>query len=244
VGSEETRSGGSRTGSDERNNVVRIPRDWFGPKDDLVPFGPRAWPEDGVSGAEPVDDAAAPFDAETFWGEDADSVHDVVDGRSQAPALPVRHGDRRTLTAAILVLIMAGAGLTAWLSRGSQPRSSRPQVASVRNKPRAGTNRLQERAAVVNRAPRSRIRSRPRTIHRRRLTARTTHPTQVVYRPAQEATPSPSSSSAAAPVASTQAAPRPAASASTAARATSDSQVSQPAFGANGALGPISSPAG
>lgn len=54
-------------------DVVRLPRDWLGPRENLVPFGPRA-----VS----LDAEAAPPSAEDFWGERAAAIHDAL----QAPA--------------------------------------------------------------------------------------------------------------------------------------------------------------
>jgi hypothetical protein len=54
-------------------DVVRLPRDWLGPRENLVPFGPRA-----VS----LDTEAAPPSAEDFWGERAAAIHDAL----QAPA--------------------------------------------------------------------------------------------------------------------------------------------------------------
>ncbi len=50
-------------------DVVRLPRDWLGPREDLVPFGPRA-----VS----LDRDAAPPSAEDFWGEGAAAIHDAL----------------------------------------------------------------------------------------------------------------------------------------------------------------------
>lgn len=56
-----------------RTNVVRLPRDWLGPRDELVPFGPRASSDDAE---EP------PPSAEDFWGERSAAIHDAL----QAPA--------------------------------------------------------------------------------------------------------------------------------------------------------------
>jgi hypothetical protein len=240
VGSEDTRTDGSRTGSDEKSNVVRIPRDWFGPKDDLVPFGPSAPPVDGA-GREGGQAAASPLDAETFWGEDADSVHDVLDGRRVAAS--ARGTGRRTLLVAALVLLMAGAGLTTWLLGSPQRRPARPQIAEIRHEPRAPANQLQKTAAIA-RTRRPAIRTHPRPVHRHRVSTGSVHPTQVIYRPLQQATPSQSSHAIAASSASRQAASGATTSATAVAQPTSSSQVSQPAFGANGALGPMSSPAG
>ena len=65
---------GRQTDGDERaeapDKVVRLPRDWLGPREDLVPFGPRAsTPE-------------APPSAADFWGERSAAIHDAL----EAPA--------------------------------------------------------------------------------------------------------------------------------------------------------------
>jgi hypothetical protein len=164
VGSEETRINGGQTDSDETRNVVRIPRDWFGPKEDLVPFGPAAW-------SAPGHQAETPPDAEAFWGEDADSVHEVLEpvvvGKRSAggPA-------RRSLVSAVLVLVMAGAGLTAWLLASPQRRAAHPQIASVRNALGALAGRLGKQAAVAEYRARPPIRSHPRAVNHRSVTAR------------------------------------------------------------------------
>ena len=86
-----------------RTNVVRLPRDWLGPRDELVPFGPRASSEDAE---EP------PPTAEDFWGERSASIHDAL----QAPADSIdpptgtqarRWFDRRPRAAAVGGLAVA-----------------------------------------------------------------------------------------------------------------------------------------
>jgi hypothetical protein len=49
------------------SNVVRIPRDWFGPREELVPFGPSD-PED----------PPPPVRADDFWGEDSASIQNAM----------------------------------------------------------------------------------------------------------------------------------------------------------------------
>jgi hypothetical protein len=66
---------------DERTteNVVRLPRDWLGPREELVPMGSRA------RTAAPVDDApgdSLPPTAASFWDEDSGSLQAPM----QAPA--------------------------------------------------------------------------------------------------------------------------------------------------------------
>jgi hypothetical protein len=68
---------------DERTteNVVRLPRDWLGPRDELVPMGSRA------RTAETLDDASVeslPPTAASFWDEDSGSLQAAM----QAPADP------------------------------------------------------------------------------------------------------------------------------------------------------------
>jgi hypothetical protein len=64
---------------DPAENVVHFPRDWFGPTEDLVPFGPRA-SQAGVVDLEPP----APVRPDDFWGEDSASIHDAL----RAPGAP------------------------------------------------------------------------------------------------------------------------------------------------------------
>ncbi len=49
-----------------RDNVIRLPRDWLGPREELVPFGPRA------------DEGAPPPSAADFWGEGSAAVQDAL----------------------------------------------------------------------------------------------------------------------------------------------------------------------
>jgi hypothetical protein len=62
--------GHTETGDAPANKVVRLPRDWLGPRDELVPFGAETPP--------PVADA--PPSAADFWGERSADVHDALQG--------------------------------------------------------------------------------------------------------------------------------------------------------------------
>lgn len=227
---------------------MRIPRDWFGPKDDLVPFGPHAWPDDRESsageGSAAARKAKAPLDAEAFWGEDADSLHGVLDGDPRAgSARSARNGDRRMVVAGVLALLIAAAGLTVWVVKGSQRGVLHPKIASVKHTAHAEANRSAVKAAVTGRLARSATRSRPRIV-RRRSPDRATRPTQVVYHPIQ---PAGASSPSPGPTTSVGASPErlsTASSGASAAAAPTSSSQPQSAFGASGALGPMSSPAG
>jgi len=57
-------------------NVVRFPRDWLGPREELIPFGPSA---EGPSND--TRSAGRPPTADDFWGESSSSIQDAL----QAP---------------------------------------------------------------------------------------------------------------------------------------------------------------
>lgn len=59
------------------DNVVRFPRDWIGPREELVPVGPFA----GAGVADLGLDGALPPTADAFWSEESAALHDAV----QAP---------------------------------------------------------------------------------------------------------------------------------------------------------------
>jgi uncharacterized membrane protein YgcG len=63
-----------KTRDGEGSNVVRLPRDWLGPREELVPFGPSAH---GAEATEPAEPATSASD---FWGERSDALHDAVEG--------------------------------------------------------------------------------------------------------------------------------------------------------------------
>lgn len=68
--SEERRSEGRET-----SNVFRLPVDWLGPREDLVPVGPRA---DAAAAAADEATADPPLRAASdFWGEDSAAVQDA-----------------------------------------------------------------------------------------------------------------------------------------------------------------------
>jgi hypothetical protein len=70
--------GGNGARSDD--NVVRLPRDWLGPREELVPFGPAdAEGRDSRNGMPTADD---------FWGEESSAMQSVLEtpARSSASA--------------------------------------------------------------------------------------------------------------------------------------------------------------
>lgn len=93
TGHRQTEDAGGATRNEE--NVVRLPRDWLGPREELVPIGRPA----SVAAAVTSGDDALPPTAEAFWSENSAALHDAVQGAtsvstasSAAPALPAGHG--------------------------------------------------------------------------------------------------------------------------------------------------------
>jgi len=101
-------------GPQSPGNVVRLPRDWLGPREELVPFGPRVVSLDAEPAPPSDNGEAAPPSAEDFWGERAAAIHDAL----QAPANPA-HPDTRS------------AGLA-----GTREASQPPRVGAARGRPR------------------------------------------------------------------------------------------------------------
>src|SRR5262245_12079828 len=64
----DTSDGGGREGLLD-DNVVRLPRDWLGPREELIPIGRS---EDGPS------DSDAASSGEAFWGESSASIQDAL----------------------------------------------------------------------------------------------------------------------------------------------------------------------
>jgi hypothetical protein len=99
----------------DETNVVSFPRDWLGPREELVPFG-----KEGQS----AEDAAhsRPPRAADFWDEGAAAIHDAVEAPDDADAdAASTHRPRgRVLVAAImLALTCAVVGLTSLGGAGS-----------------------------------------------------------------------------------------------------------------------------
>lgn len=75
-GSTSGRNGGKTL---QTGNVVRLPRDWLGPRDELVPFGTPL--DDLPSADESVTESGtpAPPSAQSFWSADAAALHAPLD---------------------------------------------------------------------------------------------------------------------------------------------------------------------
>ena len=180
-----------------RATVVRLPRDWLGPREELVPFGPRADSQNAGGAArsdEPLPSAEgsptcadeSPPSAEDFWGERSAAIHDALQAPADDPAAggaagtrrprrSVRTLDRRILATAAGTLAVAAVVLLAVSSSFSGP--SRPAggakagVAAVFG---SGISRLMQLglakldiSAIRNLAPHADSRETRHTPHRR-----------------------------------------------------------------------------
>lgn len=127
------------------SNVVRLPRDWLGSRDELVPFGPSADPprQPEPAGSPPE---ATPPSASDFWGEESASVQDAL----QAPPEP---GAAQTPRASIDVALESGHGATDDRARAPRwPRRvsyARRKAASAGGEADTSTSRRRGWASVA-----------------------------------------------------------------------------------------------
>ena len=277
--------GSSTTGSEGQDNVVQLPRDWLGPREELVPFGPRAWAQD-ASADQPAEEEGA-FAADDFWGENSESLHTAVRGpvaTSAAEAAPggldpaaqgtpapvvdaVARRSRpgfslRVPVAAAAVVAATVAAVAVLVLIGGAGPGRAPAVNAASANSEALIGHLSSTGGTIDADVRRLASLRLITVRRQhRPPAARPLPHTVSARvaravggssgggtapsvpalPGPSYTPSSTASSANAPVTS---APSGASSDSAGASSSSSSPKNQPAFGANGTLGPGSSPNG
>jgi hypothetical protein len=107
---EEGRQIEAGSATETSNKVVRLPRDWLGPPEELVPFGPPASP--------PTEPDLAGFAPNDFWGERAAAIHSVVEAPEEGPpagATTKARVRQRRFAAAALVGIAAAAAVAVLL---------------------------------------------------------------------------------------------------------------------------------
>lgn len=106
--------------------MVRLPRDWLGPREELVPFGPRASSEDAEQ---------PPPSANDFWGERSAAIHDALEAPADnAPAAigtrsPPRF-DRRPRASALGALAIALLVMIGIVATVSSPTATRRPAAA------------------------------------------------------------------------------------------------------------------
>lgn len=251
-----------------RDNVIRLPRDWLGPRDELVPFGPSAGPEQSkleneVAGRPSADEGrpALPVSPADFWGEHAAALHDAVEEGDEAVArrfvlrlgAALRLEKLRRPTVAVGLAVAVAIVVVGYVSLPGQSGShGRSNVASRQNPSRSGVSSpwSSRRSAMTPRQP---IR-RPANSFRSSQRANAARPAHGSHsaQPPSSATSSPvvyaasASGSTTAPSTYTNPPSSPVPSTSSSAPATTGvgtrHKSSTLPFGAHGALGPGSSP--
>jgi hypothetical protein len=259
---------------DERaaENVVRLPRDWLGPREELVPIGSRA------GAAETPENDALPPTAASFWDEDGGSLQAPMQApagpREPAPEVQSRSGRRRSLprrrwpirsprgraSAVAGVLAVCAVSVIAVIgsSEGGGPNTGDRTTESAAIITSTGVNRAR---LTTNASVMSEISAQPRSHHVAKRAARSKRPrihvtkVRLRHRTHRAARPTHGSSEPVqTPVTTT---PTPASQPTTPSSSSSSGPSSSPApgghtassssghssaFGASGSLGPGSSP--
>jgi len=257
---------GRQTEGDERaqapDKVVRLPRDWLGPREDLVPFGPRA------SAPEPPPSAA------DFWGERSAAIHDAVqapaaeetvaDGSRDVVAAPRGRAfgrlsrQRVAAVAAVLLVAVACVSLAGGLlaSGGSSPNDAHAAKLNVAAVLSDGVAQVLQRGLALVDASAGPSQTPPPQRHRTPAIRRTPRSRSVLKRMHETAHPRPiasASSVAHASPAVVQSSPPPTVHTDTHATDSGTSHTVPPPrssaasvspTGQSGALGPIQSPNG
>ena len=224
------------------DNVVLFPRDWLGPRDELIPIGRP--PERSANG-QAGDGEPAPT-ADDFWSEGSAAVQSALRAPADFEAIEARAGGRsgrraRALTIGALcavVLICVAVFATGGERGRPHTAAAAPSVASTDTlRAEAGLRGHDARASV----PPARPRTRADHPQRRAVTHHRPRTTVIVEQVHYITTASPASPSVSpAPPLSVPS------QSTTATRASSASSYvqKQTATGANGALGPGTSPDG
>lgn len=137
---------------EDDDKVIRLPRDWLGPREELVPFGPSAEPGSPAPGASehPVDEPnaqdedasarapleevsspAGPVSPDDFWGERSAALQgpleeadrdEARDGDSSSARRRVRVGALAAGAVAVVALVIVSLSL---LGQSSRPGKAR-----------------------------------------------------------------------------------------------------------------------
>jgi hypothetical protein len=86
------------------SNVVPFPRDWLGPREELIPFGSSADDVVAIGGS--------PAEAEAFWGEESVAVHAVLAGpqpNASDPSARLRARASWLAAGGLVVVLVAAA---------------------------------------------------------------------------------------------------------------------------------------
>ena len=250
------------------DNVVRLPRDWLGPREDLIPFGTTS--ERGPSGG------SAPT-ADDFWGESSAAVQDAVQRppiqahstgrpRSLARGRALLVGLVAAAAAAVLAVLLVGAGGQHVPRRSSSLSASRVSpsvfVGAATHRAVASSARALRLARAHHHRPKT-VRHKTTSPSHAAVTAAVTQPVTTPVSPASSSVSTTSPATTSSPVASssssnaaastvvnspssnsgTETAPASSTgSGQSSGSGSAKSSGSQPATGADGALAPGSSP--
>ena len=113
----------------QRSKVVRLPRDWLGPREELVPFGPRAASvEEDERPPSSEDPPPSPAD---FWGEQSAALQSALEaptapgyGRAGSGGERTLRVDRRALLGVAAVLAIAAVTVVALVLSSPEPHGA------------------------------------------------------------------------------------------------------------------------
>jgi hypothetical protein len=227
------------------DNVVLFPRDWLGPRDELIPIGRP--PERSANG-QADDGAPAPTDpaptADDFWSEGSAALQSALRAPEDFAAIEARAGGwsgrriRALTVGAFCAIVLVCVAVFATGGERGRPQPAGTALASTDTlRAEAGLRGHDARASVAQSRPVARA-AHPK---RRALThrhVRTVIVEQVHYVMAPPSTASPSAPSTASPSVPSQS------TTATSTRSASSNAQKQPATGADGVLGPGTSPDG
>jgi hypothetical protein len=202
---------GARPDGERSDKVIRLPRDWLGPRDELIPFGPSsedADPSSGASGGPPAGGPTPPDDkavsAEDFWGERSAAVQGPLDepdpdlGESRPEdAAGMGFAARRRLrvptlaaAAAVVVALAVAAGVVASLQAGPASHRTGPR-AQVGGAPDRGIPAIlpARTPRVAGRGAHSRRQAARRNVSRRKTRASGVVPVNYVHSGTTPSTP-------------------------------------------------------
>ena len=119
--------------------MVSFPRDWLGPRDQLVPFGKEVESSQEPASRGASDAPPRPPRAADFWDEGAAAIHDAVEAAdesdAEAPAstttAPARRPRGRALVAASVIALACAVVVLVKLA-GPGSHESRAQLGSAR----------------------------------------------------------------------------------------------------------------
>ena len=145
--------GGEQSPDDPgKNKVIRLPRDWLGPREDLVPFGPSADRDrgseppsgprdepDNASGRPPLEEVAPlapePVSPDEFWGERSAALQGALDEADRDVVVgdesgPTRRRRRAPAVAAAAAALVAAALVSLSLLGQSSSGPGRSRVSA------------------------------------------------------------------------------------------------------------------